>query len=239
MSIEGTAVSQKYKDLYSDYYADGAGDQKRSLAADMCFQHIADLVGGALFVTVADVGAGQGSLVEKMSRAGFGSSITALEISTSGLHRIASRSLPNVSIRPFDGYHANLPDKAFDLAVSMHVLEHVEHERMFLSELKRIARSVVIEVPLELTDNPEPRIALQRPYGHINFYTPGSFKNLLETCGFKISALKIYPYSDQYAAYVDGRFGVLKNSARSLLLRLWPTFATRKAVYSCTAYCEC
>ena len=97
---------------------------------------------------VVDVGAGQGSFVELLWQSGLADQITALEISLTGIEAISSRALQGVEVVKFDGYSVPVEDKRFDLAFSMHVLEHVEHERAFLKEIKRIAKRAIIEVPL-------------------------------------------------------------------------------------------
>jgi hypothetical protein len=66
------------------------------------------------------------------------------------------------------------------------VLEHVEHERIVLRELKRVARHCIIEVPLDYRAGVDKRIKHFLAYGHINVYTPTSLRYLLSTEGFVI-----------------------------------------------------
>ena len=231
-------VARELSSLYDTYYSDPVSDRKFALHAEMSMAHIRDLIGAQRFEKVVDVGAGGGSLVELMSQAGLAEQIVALEISSSGLLRIARRRLSNVSAVPFDGYNIRSADAYFDLAISTHVLEHVEHERLFLRELARISRLVLIEVPLELTSGVVKQASRMRPYGHINFYNHATFKNLLETSGLRVLKMGIYPFTPSYSLHVAGPFGVIKNAARSMALRMVPSIAKLHLVYMSMALCE-
>ena len=80
----------------------------------------------------------------------------------------------------------------------MHVVEHVEHERMFLTEARRVCKRLYVEIPLEHTRNLRRSIRLSGPYGHINFYTPPSFENLLKTSGLKVERMIVFPHDLAY-----------------------------------------
>jgi len=73
-----------------------------------------------------------------------------------------------------------------DLIILTHVLEHVEHERLLLRELKRVAKMVVIEVPRDYRFGVDARIKHFLAYGHINMYTPTSLRYLLATEGLEV-----------------------------------------------------
>lgn len=232
-------LGESYKKLYDDYYSEGV-DVKRELTAAESLEHIEALVGNRRFSSIVDFGAGQGALVDLLSKSKRADAITALEISESGVRRISERHAANVTSLIFDGYHTPFPDKHFELGLSIHVLEHVEHERMYLSELKRICRQAIIEVPLELNGNLHSNIAAMAPYGHINFYQRQTFENLLTTTGFKINALAVNTVTMDMDVHMSGPVvGRAKNVIRRSALRLSETLATRRFVYLCTAYVDC
>ncbi|HKP63998.1 MAG TPA: methyltransferase domain-containing protein [Polyangiales bacterium] len=57
---------------------------------------------------------------------------------------------PHIPVYSYDGKHFPFPDAAFDIAHSNAVIEHVgcrESQRLFLSELRRVARSGMITTP--------------------------------------------------------------------------------------------
>jgi Methylase involved in ubiquinone/menaquinone biosynthesis len=209
---EASAAGERYRELYGNYYAAGARSTKRELSALESLLHIRRLVGNEHFAKVVDVGAGQGSLVELLSRQNFADHITAIELSASGLDAIAERKLPNVSIVPFNGYKSDFPDKAFDLALSIHVLEHVEHERLFLYEIKRIAKRAIIEVPLEHTMGFGRRVRVMDQYGHINHYTEETFLRLLATSGLKPLKMETNTYTLALDVFLSGQ---LKERSRT------------------------
>jgi len=67
-----------------------------------------------------------------------------------------------------------------------HIQEHVEHERLLLREIKRVARHCIIEVPKDYKTGVDARIKHFLAYGHINMYTPTSLRYLLLTEGFDV-----------------------------------------------------
>lgn len=232
-------LGQDYKDRYEGYYTDEL-DRKRDLTAIETMRHIRQLVGNKTYGAIVDVGAGQGGLIGLLHQEGRARQYTALEISGSGIEKIQLRNLPGVKAVPFDGYHTDFPDKTFDLAVSVHVVEHVEHERLYLQELRRISRQAIIEIPLELTANVRKVMSIMAPYGHINFYTRATAENLLRTSGLEISAAVVNTYTPELDRYLSGRFkGELKNRLRRTALRLSESLATRQFVYLYTALVDC
>ena len=75
-----------------------------------------------------DIGAGDGAVLAELQRRQIAREFYAHEISDSGLRAIQARGLPQlVWARHFDGYHIEAQDQEFDLGITAHVLEHVEH----------------------------------------------------------------------------------------------------------------
>jgi hypothetical protein len=240
MMNEASLLGEKYKTMYEGYY-DAAVTEKRTIAAEFTFSHLCDVLGLHKFERVLDVGAGEGSLLSRMQAENFGANLYAVEISASGLEATRSRHLTRlVDAQIFDGYHIPYPDKHFDLAVSIHVLEHVEHERLLLAELKRVAKYVAIEVPLEGGFRVVERsIRGGSPFGHINFYTPSTFLNLLRTSGLKPVKWKVGTSSVKYEQYVGGKnMGLVKGFIRRHALVAFPRLAPHLFTYLFTVYCD-
>lgn len=231
--------STEIVEMYSDYYLDGEVSEKRAIAAKQSVRHIKQVAANQKFHSVIDIGAGEGSVVAELADNNFACRLAAVELSRSGIDAIRARHIKNLaSADHFDGYAIPHPDKSFDLALAIHVLEHVEHERMFLYEAKRVSRRLYVEVPLELTRNLAKSVRESGPYGHINFYTPGSFENILKTCGLKVERLTVFAHDIEYEQYLAGRAkGWLKYQIRRNLLRMAPKFAVRNMVYMAGALC--
>ena len=233
------AMDDGLQSMYESYYGDSELDKKRKISAHMSMDHVTALTGSSALGKVVDVGAGQGSFVELLSSSGLARQITALEISATGIEAISERQLKGVDVVKFDGYAIPSADKEFDLAISMHVLEHVEHERAFLKEIKRVARRAIIEVPLDLTFDMKRKIPICRAHGHINLYTATTFQNLLETSGLTVKELQVHDTTLAYEKHMSPRFGVLRHAVRRSLLTLLPAAAQMRFTYLATALCDC
>jgi ubiquinone/menaquinone biosynthesis C-methylase UbiE len=184
--MDQSAVSGNVKTAYDEFY-EKHDEAWRMLGAKYKAQHIVDVSGGRIFKKVLEVGAGDGSILKYLADVNFAPEYHAVEISESGVEHIKSRKIAGLkSVQLFDGYHLNFEDDSFDLVILSHVLEHVEHERMLLRELKRVARHCIIEVPLDYKAGVDKRIKHFLAYGHINVYTPTSLRYLLSTEGFEI-----------------------------------------------------
>jgi Methyltransferase domain len=226
--------------MYKDYYTDAKVFAKREIASNQSIGHIEEIVGSEKFDRILDIGAGEGAVLDKLRKSNLGKTLGAVEISASGVRAIEDRKIPNLeSVQVFDGYHIPHPDKSFDLGLAIHVVEHVEHERMFLAEAARVCRKLYIEVPLEHTRYMQRAIRLSGPYGHINFYTPVSFENLLKTSGLQVERMTVFSHDLAYEQHLSGRTkGWLKYQIRTELLKFARGIAVRNLVYMAGALCS-
>jgi ubiquinone/menaquinone biosynthesis C-methylase UbiE len=173
---------------YNEQYTDEA-TAWREAGGRYKAEHIDQLCRGRTFQKVLDCGAGEGSVLKFLDRAALGEELYAIEISDSGIAQIHNRNLPRLrEVKKFDGYEIPYPDQCFDMAYCSHVLEHVEHPRILLRELKRTSALQVFEVPLDYSPGVDAYAQHFLDYGHINLYTPSLFKFLLRTEGFEIVA---------------------------------------------------
>lgn len=184
--MDQSAISGNVKNAYDEFYH-GHDEAWRMLGAKYKAEHIIDVCGGHTFKKVLEVGAGDGSILKFLSERSFAPEYHGVEISESGVAHILSRNINKLlSVQIFDGYHLPFEDDAFDLVILSHVLEHVEHERLLLREIKRVSGHVVIEVPLDYKAGVDRRIKHFLAYGHINVYTPTSLRYLLQTEGLEV-----------------------------------------------------
>jgi ubiquinone/menaquinone biosynthesis C-methylase UbiE len=178
--------SENLKTAYDNYYENN-DETWRMLGAKYKVEHILEVCKGCTFNKVLEVGAGDGVILQLLAERGFGSELHAVELSASGVERIKERNIAAIkSVQEFDGYHLPFEDDSMDLIILTHVLEHVEHERLLLRELKRVAKMVVIEVPRDYKAGVDTRIKHFLAYGHINVYTPTSLRYLLLTEGLEV-----------------------------------------------------
>ena len=179
-------MSGNVKTAYDEFYQKH-DEAWRMLGAKYKAQHIVDVCKGHSFKKVLEVGAGDGSILKLLADQNFAPEYHAVEISESGVGHILTRNINDLlSVQLFDGYHLPFEDNSVDLIILSHVLEHVEHERILLREIKRVASHCIIEVPLDYRSGVDKRIKHFLAYGHINVYTPTSLRYLLRTEGFEI-----------------------------------------------------
>ncbi len=199
-------ISDNVKEAYDEFYQKH-DEAWRMLGAKYKAQHIVDVSQGRTFKKVLEVGAGDGSILKFLADADFAPEYHAVEISDSGVEHILARDIKNVkSVQIFDGYKLPFADDSFDLIILSHVLEHVEHERVLLREIKRVARHCIIEVPLDYRFGVDSRIKHFLAYGHINIYTPTSLRYLLFTEGLAVEndlTSMISPEVTKFNSYVN------------------------------------
>jgi len=179
-------IKEDFKTAYQEFYANN-DVAWRMLGAKYKAQHIVEVCKSIQPKKVLEVGAGDGSILHFLNEWNFAPEIYALEIAPSGVEKIKERRLKNLKdVQVFDGYKIPYPDDSFDLIILAHVLEHVEHERMLIRELKRVAKHIVIEVPRDYSFGVDQRLDHFLAYGHINMYTPTLLRFLLKSEGLDI-----------------------------------------------------
>jgi ubiquinone/menaquinone biosynthesis C-methylase UbiE len=210
---------------YDAYYGDEGLSEWREMGAIDKAANIWSLCGASAPSTVVEIGAGEGSVLQRLADSGFGRRHYALDISASGVERIRSRKIPTlVECRQFDGYAVPYPDATFDLAILSHVLEHAEHPRLLLNEAARVADRVFVEVPLE-HNRGLPRDFVWDSVGHINFYTAQTIRLLVQSCGHEVLVQReTHPARRQYQ-YRLGSKGTLAYLLKELALRAMPSAA--------------
>lgn len=235
-----TLLDDKYKALYSEYYeANSSLEHKRSLSSESTLEHIESVAGRSHWTRLIDVGAGNGSVLAKLDETGLADELYAVEISETGVSSINDLKLKKIKeAKLFDGYKIDFPDKFFDVAICIHVLEHVEHERLFLRELARIAKEVIIEVPLDGGLRISSSIKVGYKFGHLNYYTVPGFLFLLETAGLLPKQHLVTTSSADYERHLYGAVrGTIKSFIRRNILRLLPNLAPWMFSYLLTVRC--
>ena len=231
-------LSQELKELYDGYYSKGV-KKKRLLSAVDSVREIKLITEGLQIKKLLDVGSGDGTVLEQIEKAKIAESLSVAEISSSSIEIIKNRSLKSLDeIKQFDGYEIPYEDKAFDLAMATYVLEHVEHERLFLKEMARVANYVMISVPLENTKSIAKALVAGKKIGHINFYTIETFKSILETSGLEVVEIKSYTTSKAYEVHCSKKYGRYKFMIRNAALKFFPKIARRNFTYMGIALCK-
>lgn len=190
-------LSDNIKDSYSNQY-DENSVKWRNTGARYKALNIVELSKSVQFKNVLEVGAGEGSILNWLSQWNFCDDLNCIEISESGIELIKSKNIKNLkSVLLFDGYKIPYPDNHFDLVICSHVLEHVEHERILLREIKRVSKHQIFEVPIDFSFYVDRKLEHFLSYGHINIYTPSLFRFLLKSENFEVIRDINYLYDDE------------------------------------------
>jgi ubiquinone/menaquinone biosynthesis C-methylase UbiE len=229
-------LSDQLKNNYEDYYEEGASEWRR-LGALGKADNIASICADLPQESVLEIGAGEGSVIGRLSELGFGQQLYAVEISPSGLEAIKRKNIPRMAeCKLFDGYQIPYEDGRFDIAILSHVVEHVEHPRQLLYEAARVAKYVFVEVPLEDT--------VRLPYdfvfdkvGHINFYSAKTIRRLLQSCNLRIIRQIITNPAKGTFTHKKGYKGLINYYVKQFLLRAVPRGATRIFTYHAALVC--
>lgn len=149
---------------------------------------------------VLDIGCGTGDVLVHLVRRGFARHYVGIDISEECLLQLNKREdLNSVRAILYDGLNVPFRDQQFDLAILSHVVEHVPKPEYLLLEAARVARYLVIEVPLEANLHIRLKTSILRSnyrqrIGHVQQFSMRSFRDLLEqVCGFKIVTMHLVP----------------------------------------------
>ncbi|MBA3285075.1 MAG: class I SAM-dependent methyltransferase [Nitrosopumilus sp.] len=217
-------VSNKIQEAYSNQYDDSMIEW-RTKAAKYKAKNIVELAKSIKFDSVLEVGCGEGSILQWLSKWNFSRNFSAIEISESGVEIVKSKNIKNLKdILIFDGYKIPYKDNHFDLVICSHVMEHVEHERVLLREIQRVSKYQIFEIPIDFSFYVDKKIKHFLAYGHINIYTPALFRFLLESENFEIMKDKSNLYDNEVLRHIynKNKIGYYKLKIRHFILRLFP-----------------
>lgn len=139
-----------------------------------------------------DFGCGSGHLLG-LARESFGTATFGIE-----LHPVASAGAARFGFGLHAGPLETCPfaPASFDLAYSVQVFEHLSEPRVELARLFELLAPgglLYLEVPNDRSLGirlGQDRLLHNRPPGHLNFFTPGAMRRLLEAAGLEVLALR-------------------------------------------------
>lgn len=181
-----TQVTKTLQSAYDEQYTDKMTEW-RELGGKYKAENILNLCKNHKFTKVLECGAGEGSILKFLDASHVFSELHAIEISDTGIQQIKKRNLGGLKeVKKFNGYEIPYSDKEFDMVYCSHVIEHVEHPRILLREIKRVSKFQVFEIPLDYSIGVDENVKHFLSYGHINIYTPSLFNFLLKSEGYEI-----------------------------------------------------
>lgn len=216
-------VAKTLQSAYDEQYTDTMTEW-RELGGKYKAENILNVCKNHKFSKVLECGAGEGSILKFLDASGAFSELYAVEISDTGVQQIQKRHLERLQeVKKFNGYEIPYPDKAFDMAYCSHVIEHVEHPRLLLREIRRVSNFQVFEVPLDYSATVDEKVKQFLSYGHINIYTPSLFKFLLKSEGYEILD-EVLTHADKEVIRYNWykTMNLQKTMKRELMLQLYP-----------------
>lgn len=224
-------LSPKLKQLYDGYYNNDHKETlqlKRDLTALQSVKNLKKILPNLKFKNLLDIGAGDGNTLVVLAKEVIADELSAIEISKSGIEEIQKKNIKNlVKVEMFDGYDIKEPSQQYELGLVLHVLEHVEHERLFINEVTRVCKISYIEVPLENTFFIGSAVKLSPLYGHINFYNPHTLKAMMTNLNLEIIRFSVFSHSIEYEMLISGKLkGWLRFMVKKIALKLFPKYAT-------------
>jgi SAM-dependent methyltransferase len=193
---------------------------------------------------LVEIGCGAGSLLAELAARGTAPRLDGFDLSAPAVEIARSHGIPGVRAEVFDGARVPAGDRAYDLAVLSHVLEHVPEPAALLAEAARVAPWVLVEVPLERNRSaarPAKRADAAR-IGHIQFFDRAAMRALCRGAGLEIRAELADPLGLEHhafgAATAPSRArAAVKAGVRRVAWRLAPRIAERwfTVHYACIA----
>lgn len=147
---------------------------------------------------VLDYGCGNGVLTYWLWSNGFGKEIMGVDVSQTGVNNAQkSFACDGLTFATIDALNGLAPH-SFDVAVSSHVLEHIDQPEIALAGIAEKAEWLVLEVPLEkciwpaLVARLKGKSRNENPLGHVNFWNRTTFNQFLKKSGLMV--IRDYQY---------------------------------------------
>jgi SAM-dependent methyltransferase len=165
--------------------------------------------------SLVEIGCGDGALLAELRA--LAPVLDGFELSGPAAE-MARRHVPEARrVEPYDGLHVPAGDSEYDLAVLSHVLEHVPDPAPLLAEAARVARWVLVEVPLEANRSaarPAKRAESAR-IGHLHALDRGAVRALIAGAGLTAVAELSDPLPrTHHAFFAQGRRARLRAGAK-------------------------
>jgi 2-polyprenyl-3-methyl-5-hydroxy-6-metoxy-1,4-benzoquinol methylase len=153
--------------------------------------------------SVLDVGCGEGVLTFQWAEQLGDRPVLGIDLADPKLHaEWETRRRPNLEFREMPAEDLPFPDRSFDLAAAIEVLEHVPDPEATMAEMARVAaRHLLVSVPreplwraLNVARGAYVRDLGNTP-GHVNHWSKRDFIRLAERHGEVVEACSPFPWT--------------------------------------------
>ena len=205
----------------------------RDFCAGAKAEHVEELCSRASLrpVRVVEVGCGDGALLAELSRRSVAPALAGFDITAEGIESVQRRQIAGLErAEVFDGRRLPADDGAFDLGILSHVVEHLPEPARVLSEVARVSKAVIVEVPLE--QNVSARRAAKRSQaaaiGHLNFFDREAVAELANQAGLRL----VVELSDPLTLSHHSFFATTSRQRATAALKA----AVRRSVFATSAH---
>jgi len=140
-------------------------------------------------INTLEVGCGDGALLSELHARGFGGALAGVEITQAAVEIARTRTQID-TVEHYDGEHLPYADRAFELGVLSHVLEHVPDPPALLRETARACDAVLVEVPLEANWSARRagKRAIAAQIGHLHRLDRAAVHAIVAQAGLEVAA---------------------------------------------------
>lgn len=138
--------------------------------------------------SVCEIGCGTGEILRRLESVFPDSELHGYDISPQAYERAKSKETSRT--RFFMADVAAAGHAAYDLALAIDIVEHVEDYISFLKTLRTVAKRTIFHIPLDLSAQSLirswPIMRLRGEVGHLHYFYKDSALATLEDCGFSV-----------------------------------------------------
>lgn len=175
---------------------------------------------------VADVGCGEGSLLEGLRSRYPGAELFGLDFSEMSV-AMSRRRNPEVKIVQYDIRRAENPfSQVMDVIVCSEVIEHVDDDEAAVRNMGSWTRHLLLTVPSGRAGE------MARRMGHLRHYEPTGLRSMVERAGLEVVFMRSWGFPFAYPWYarlrdgsgqdkVTGRYGIVRRTLAHLLYGLF------------------
>lgn len=153
---------------------------------------------------VVEIGCGDGALLAELSVLWPGARFDGFELSAPAIEIARAREIPRVErLEAYDGARVPVSDRTYDVAILSHVVEHIPDPAPVIAEAARVARHVLVEVPLENNRSgmrPAKR-AISESIGHLHAFDRSAVRGLVTGAGLRVVGELADPLARDHHAF--------------------------------------
>jgi len=195
------SVKQNLTFNYNVWAANQLKEKERESVLLCKAEKLADLVPpNFCFKNALEIGCAEGTVINRLRDLLHIEKCYGIDISHIFLSR-GQAIYPEVEFIKLSGIKIPFADKSVDLIILSDIIEHIEDLKLFMKEVKRVGKMVLLKIPLDkylwrkLVSEPLGRsvsVGTEHPDGHLHEFSKKSCEKILKNMGCKILVSNVY-----------------------------------------------